>query len=317
MNNTDSQPRVLLLSAGGDLANLFADAALSGWECVPAKNSGQAAVLCQSKPCDIVVADESHYHKEGLEGIHWLTYQVRCPIVLVADVNARIVARAYGRGVSAWLPAKYVRAQPRLLHHTLERLLHCRRLQLRCEQSEQALEQCQHEVDRLVSLFRRAGKLDAEKHWYSQRHMLQRLAEEIARAGRHGTPLTVALGEAQLATPETADTDNSDLIDWTAGQIFQQKRRSDVAGQYGLRTFMLLMPHTTTRGGVSCCRRLQHQLEDIPSGPVPHRSLRAYFGLVSLSPQCETAQRLLRSAEEHLDRAKQNASNRIIADEAN
>jgi PleD family two-component response regulator len=35
--------------------------------------------------------------------------------------------------------------------------------------------------------------------WFSQRHMMERLEEEVARADRHGTPLSVILGETEGA----------------------------------------------------------------------------------------------------------------------
>ena len=82
--------------------------------------------------------------------------------------------------------------------------------------------------------------------WYNQRHMLERLDQEAARARRQGGDFTVVLAEVQGARREQlspAETDH--LATWTAARVTQAKRRSDVAGQYGPHGFMLLLPGAT------------------------------------------------------------------------
>jgi GGDEF domain-containing protein len=127
--------------------------------------------------------------------------------------------------------------------------------------------------------------------------MLQRLDEEVARARRHGGPLTVVLGEvhAGAAGREAA---------LAAERVGRAKRRCDVAGQYGLHGFMLLLPRGSEAEALGCCRRLRALLEQPPpGGPAP--PAHACFGVAAFSPAAATAQGLLSRAEERLEEARQ------------
>src|SRR5262249_6092500 len=132
-------------------------------------------------------------------------------------------------------------------------------------ESGAALQDCRRQVDRLVGLLWRTLPTGVLAGWLTQRHMLGRLPEELNRAQRHGTPLPLGPGEIHPASGDRAEASET-LASWTTDQITRGKRRCDVAGEYGLHGFMLLMVHTPKQGGVSCCRRLQALLEQ-PAHP--------------------------------------------------
>jgi diguanylate cyclase (GGDEF)-like protein len=126
--------------------------------------------------------------------------------------------------------------------------------------------------------------------------MLQRLEEEVARARRHGGPLAVVLGEVQPGEDVEAAL--------AAERVGRAKRRSDVAGRYGLHGFMVLLPRGTEAEALGCCRRLRALLErPAEGGPAP--PLRSWFGVAEFSPAAATAQALLSRAEERLEKARQ------------
>jgi diguanylate cyclase (GGDEF)-like protein len=139
-------------------------------------------------------------------------------------------------------------------------------------------------------------------NWFTQRHMLERLQEEVTRVKRHGGPLTVILGELLPKAREDADS-AYDLATWAAEQVGRRKRRSDVAGQYGPHGFMMVLPRTSEPGAVVFCERLRSLLEQDASplrGP-----LRAYFGVAAVDTEAGTTiTKLLRQAEERLEEAK-------------
>jgi PleD family two-component response regulator len=85
--------------------------------------------------------------------------------------------------------------------------------------------------------------------------------------------------------------------------VARAKRRCDVAGQYGLRGFLLLMVQTPHEGGAACCRRLRETLEEQAARDA-RRSLRVWFGLASYTPEAGTPQALLRLAEQNLEGAR-------------
>jgi GGDEF domain-containing protein len=315
MSTGEESRRLLVLSQADTLLdNLLSNQALDIWEKVLADSSAAAALLLQSNACDLLLVDESNYGQEGLEGLSWLARNCTLPIIFLADVPSVVVTRAYQCGTSVWLPRQQTLEQPALLTQALERSLFWSNLRRRERRTAQALDQCQRQIDRLVCLLWQTGPLDVTRGWYTHRHMLERLGEEVARASRHGNALTVALGEVQ--TPATFDSciQPAELVEWTADQVTRGKRRSDVAGQYGLHGFMLLMTHTPIAGGLHCCRRLQRQLEagvhqDPLRGPV-----RVYFGLSGFSCDSATPQRLLRCAEDNLEAAKLGLHERVVAE---
>jgi GGDEF domain-containing protein len=93
------------------------------------------------------------------------------------------------------------------------------------------------------------------------------------------------------------------LATWAAQRVGEVKRRCDVAGQYGLRGFMLLLPRGTAAEAEGACRRLRGVLErPAEGGPFP--PLHACFGTATLAAEADTVQGLLRRAEEGLERAR-------------
>jgi diguanylate cyclase (GGDEF)-like protein len=136
--------------------------------------------------------------------------------------------------------------------------------------------------------------------------MMERFNEEVARSERHGSALTLVLGELRTSGSAQATAEITTLMEtWAAEQISRAKRRADVSGQYGPNGFMLLLVHTTEQGATRFCQRLQSLLEQTPgtsSGP-PLPS-RAYFGVAGYGSHAFTPKMLLSRAEEVLDHAK-------------
>ena len=182
------------------------------------------------------------------------------------------------------------------------------------ERMHEQLTMSRRHLDRLVNLLWRTLPMEPNTNWFSQRHTLERLQEEISRTGRHGGPMTLALAEVQeeqaAEVPEVLP-----LEEWTANMIGKAKRRCDVAGSYGMQGFLLLMVHTPKNGGIICCRRLQGLLEKgaASADKGPRGPVRAYFGLASAPAENATAQNMLRHAEENLEAAKAGKDQGVVA----
>jgi diguanylate cyclase (GGDEF)-like protein len=312
MNVNQDRSRVLVVSsADAKWSNLFSGNGFTDWELVLADSFARAMLVQQSNACDILLADQTVLKGDGLDGLIWLLKQQHtlC-VILVGDFSVPLLDQAYQAGVSFWLPQERALQHPSLVSGILrqaQRWIGDRRANQRCQES---LEQSHKQVDRLVSLLWRTGQLDLEKHWYTYRHMLERLDEELARARRHQLELSVALGETEpVATDSETDTS---LMGWTAEQITYHKRRSDVVGQYGLQGFMVLMTHTPVQGGLNCCQRLKSRLEvheNAIRGPI-----KAVFGVAGFSPQVQSAEAILRKAEENLQAAKTGVNDGIVGE---
>jgi GGDEF domain-containing protein len=134
--------------------------------------------------------------------------------------------------------------------------------------------------------------------------MLERLSEEVSRCERHGTPLSLILGEVvvvPVAAGEADDRLEERVRGWISSLILKSKRRSDMAGQYGPSGFLALLPLTDAEGAEEFCRRLTgiQEAEPCPGLP-PSWQVRVGYGVASYSAEHSSAKNLLRVAEEHL-----------------
>ncbi|HYT91049.1 MAG TPA: diguanylate cyclase [Gemmataceae bacterium] len=312
---TDVERRRVLVAARSDagpaLRQLFASEPLTAWETVEADTFEQTRFLLQHTALDVLLIDEGLCAAEGMDGLTWLARERETPMVFLAADEADLLRAAYEHGASVCVSRGLSLGHPALLGAALRRAAQAADVLRAHSRRDDMLLHCRRQIDRLVTMLWRSVPTEHEQHWCSQRHVLMRLAEEIARSARHGGPLTVAVGELQASESEQVPVD---LTEWITERIASTKRRCDVAGQYGMHGFLLLMVNTGREGGVSCCQRLRKALEEaIPAAEGPRGPLRACFGIASLSGETRSSQSLLSSAEVALDAAKASPSDPIIA----
>jgi diguanylate cyclase (GGDEF)-like protein len=311
--------RRVLVAAGASeealLRALFTQAPLHGWDAIPAKSFEEARFVLQHSACDLLLVDEGLCQQQGADGLAWLASQRDVPVVFLARAAAEQITQAYVDGVNFWLPRDLALAHPSLMAAALERAAELTQLRRGQRAAGETVHQCRRQIDRLVGLLWRTIPMKPEQAWLTQRHMLERLQEEISRSERHGAPLTVALGEIRpVPALDDGRTAEPVLADWTTERITRAKRRCDVAGQYGLHGFMLLMVHTPSRGGFTCCRRLQQLLEAVPAvaNDGPRGPVRAYFGVAGFAEEAASAKSLLHCAEQRLETARTVEEDRLV-----
>lgn len=313
--------RRVLIAAGGSgrrqILELFGDAALEGWEALVATSFEEARFVLQHDACDVLLVDESLSGHDDWKDLSWLTNQRTVPVVLLAEPAPDRVIDALERGIHQWLPRELALRHADLLAAALHQGAMAADSHRQARLVDLGLQESRRQVSRLVNLLWETTPNDARTHWCSQRHMMERLQEEVTRSKRYGTPMSVALGEIQPASTELASS--SEAVEaWAAERVLRAKRRSDVAGRYGPHMFILLLAHTSEAGAAVCCRRLREVLEQPgePS-PLPPGGLRTHFGLATYSAATPTLQRLLSSAEQRLEEAKKAApGNGVIANGA-
>jgi GGDEF domain-containing protein len=308
--------RVLVAAAGAErvaLVDLFARGLVEGWEASEAESFEQARFLLQHDPCEVLLVDQSLYRPEDADAFNWLAGQQQAAVVFLAGDDPALLTEALQRGAGHWLPRTLALGHPALLAAVLS--LAAARSDLRRNHRllGEALQECRRQVRRLVALLWGMAPIETHPRWFTQRHMMDRLQEEIARTERHGTPLAVVLGEVRAGPEPDLPADAPQLTAWTAERITRSKRRTDVAGQYGPSGFILLLAHTPEAGAAVCCRRLQAALETTAGqAAAPPGPLQAYFGISSYSAARATAQSLLGHAEECLERAKADGDGQVM-----
>lgn len=306
----DEKRRVLLAAHKENraaLKSLFLDHHLDGWEVVEAESFTQARFVLQFDPCDVLLIHQDLVDAEGGQGLAWLVWNRNMPVVFLSGSGGEATTRAYELGASLCLAAGEALTHPLLLARVLDRALHWHETENGLRMTRERLNESRRHVDRLVNVMWRVNPTHGEVPWFTQRHMMERLQEELSRVERHQTPLTLALGELNLEQEGA-------LPNWAVEAIVRAKRRCDVAGQYGQNGFLILMVQTPKEGGLNCVRRLQkvieHPLEALAG---PHQPPRAYFGVTTTNEERRTAISLLRAAEEGLETARQLSPERIVA----
>lgn len=308
MSEPIQRRRVLLAAAEparGECRLLFQTNLLRDWEVIEADTLERARFLLQLDPCDVLLLDCSLYREGGSDDLSWLAGQRRAPVVLLGDGDAETVAEALRQGAHYWLPRELAVHHAAVLAAMLRQAAELGDLQRRGQETSAALEDTRRQVSRLVNLLWEAVPGEGRARWFTQRHMLERLEEEVIRSQRYGGSLAVVLGEVDVAeTARTGRGEAGQAATWIVDQISRIKRRCDVAGQYGLQGFMLLLPQTDESGATDCCQRLRSHLEQ-PAGKLgPFGPLHVHFGIACFSPAARSVKSLLCRAEEQLERER-------------
>ncbi len=303
MSESIQRRRVLIAaseSARIEYRSLFQREGLRDWEVVEAGSLERARFGLQLDPCEVLLLDGSLYPNDG-EGVEWLSGQRQTAVVFVA-YDAETVAEALRGGANYWLPVQLALSHAPVLAATLRQAFEFGEVQRRGQQTGEALEEARRQVRRLVNLLWEAVPGEGHARWYTQRYMLERLEEEVNRAQRYGGPLSVILGEveaeaASLGSDEEANGASRSVVE----RLSCFKRRCDVAGQYGLQGFMLLLPQTPADGAAGCCRRLRPLLEQPAEGHAGSGPLQVHFGVASYTEEVHSVKGLLSRAEEQLE----------------
>jgi PleD family two-component response regulator len=296
------------------MQGIFTQPPLECWEPIPAESFLQARFILQHHACEVAVVHEDLFHREGEQSLAWFAREPQVPVVFLTSYRAETMTRANSQGVTSSMPRDLSLAQPDLLAVALDRAVQLGESTRRKQQMHDQLTMTRRHVDRLVNLLWRTLPMEPNTSWFSQRHTLERLQEEISRTSRHGGPMTLALAEVH-EKPASEASKASPLEEWTANLVGKAKRRCDVAGSYGMQGFLLLMVHTPRSGGIVCCRRLQQLLEQGVASPDkgPRGPVRAFFGLASAPAENASAQSMLRLAEENLEAAKAGKDHGVVA----
>lgn len=292
--------RLLLVASDGPRAHLRGLLADARWELVEASAIEQACFVQEVQPCDVVLLDEGLAIPGRGEALAWLAGQVLAPLVLIARSEVEVVLHALRHGAT-WIPSDLAQLHPDLLLGFLDQAHWRGRQRQQANATLAQLRTCHARVDRLLDLLWEAVPGDGPTRWFSQRHMLERLDEEVARTRRRGGTFSLILGKLHVDGTERLEAEYAQRLGgWMARQIGHHKRRCDVAGQYGLGGFMLLLPRASVHEALGACRRLGNVLTHEAHDGLPRA--HASFGLAAVPADMPSVQVLLRRAEERLER---------------
>jgi len=163
------------------------------------------------------------------------------------------------------------------------------------------------QADALVEL----SRTDPLTRLRNQRAFEERLAEEVARAGRYGGPLSLLLADVDglKAVNDGGGHQAGNLaLRAVADALRMDARQTDLAARIGGDEFALLAPNTVTSEAVALGDRIRSLVAE-----QGHAGITISVGVATLDAKQSDAEALLHSADAALYEAKHRGRNQVVA----
>jgi len=157
---------------------------------------------------------------------------------------------------------------------------------------------------------------------YNRRYMASHLDNLMASAAAAGKPLAFVIMDIDYfkAVNDTYGHDVGDeVLREFAHRIGANIRGIDLACRYGGEEFVVVMPETDAAFAFTVAERLRKSVETTPIeiSRAPYSlTITISIGIAALEGEGDTAEALLRRADQALYSAKRNGRNRVVADAA-
>ncbi|HEY7724337.1 MAG TPA: diguanylate cyclase [Anaeromyxobacteraceae bacterium] len=193
-------------------------------------------------------------------------------------------------------------------------------VQLRIKSLQDDLRAAQRELERLSIT---DGLTGINNH----RHFQARLREEVSRAQRYGSPLSLVmldLDHFKEVNDRWGHPFGDQVLRGTAELIRQALRDVDLCARYGGEEFAVLLPETPPQGAVLVARRIRRQVSErvyaldgargSGGGSPKELQVTCSAGVASYpSPGATTPETLVRRADEALYQAKESGRNAVFS----
>ena len=269
----------------------------------------EALIRAKGGDYDLVIPSLSLDRQDGLRfcaTLRSLDTTRQTPLLVIVDEgDMKRLVRALDIGVNDYLmrPVERselvarVRTQLRRKRYA-DRLRHSLQLSL-----EMAI------TDQLTGLFNR-------------RYMSRHLSTLISNAAATAKPVSFLILDIDFFKKinDTYGHDvGDDVLREFANRVSHNVRGIDLACRYGGEEFVVVMPDTDMTFAYMVAERLRQSVADIPfniSVPPGQIAVTISIGVTASEGQADTAEALLRRADQALYRAKRDGRNRVVADAA-
>jgi diguanylate cyclase (GGDEF)-like protein len=168
---------------------------------------------------------------------------------------------------------------------------------------------------RLLEQLRHAADIDQVTGSHNHRHLQERLRQEVARAARNKSPLSVLMLDLDDFKPindKYGHADGDRVLRETARTIRSVVRANDIVARYGGDEFVVVMPDTTEEGAQEVARRvivgIRERRHEMSGGELA--SVGVSGGLAMYPENGRTATLLLQAADSAMYTAKRARSGR-------
>lgn len=183
------------------------------------------------------------------------------------------------------------------------------------EFQKREMEKANAEMERVNARLEALATQDGLTGLKNHRAFQDRLAEEVARARRYDTPLSLIILDVdhfKQYNDTFGHPAGDQVLLQVAETLREAVRENDYAARYGGEEFVLILPQTNTAGAVEIAERCRVALEE---AVWQHRSVTASLGVASLLPGHRDGISLLTDADRLLYQAKSEGRNQVAAPE--
>jgi diguanylate cyclase (GGDEF)-like protein len=162
----------------------------------------------------------------------------------------------------------------------------------------------------LMQQIRRMADTDALTGLANRRMFERSLAQEIARAQRHGETVTLMMMDIdnfKKLNDTYGHQVGDDVLRATGVTLSERSRPFDIAARYGGEEFAVILPSCTSKESLVVAERFRSALGDMP-GPV---AITASAGVATFPTHAATADALLKAADEALYESKRMGRDRV------
>jgi len=167
----------------------------------------------------------------------------------------------------------------------------------------------------LMQMLSQRAQLDGLSGLWNRAYFDAQWEAEVARATRHGHPLSLALLDIDhfKSINDTYGHPAGDAVIQTVAEVFQAGiRQSDVACRYGGEEFALIMPATPPDEAGKLCERIREFVEAMRFPRHPERTVTISIGVAGSPGGCTlTADQWIEAADKCLYHAKKSGRNRV------
>ena len=153
---------------------------------------------------------------------------------------------------------------------------------------------------------------------WNRRHLRRVLNQEIERARTFSIPLSILvydIDDFKQINDRFGHGIGDVVLSELCGAVQNSLRPTDVHARHGGDEFVVLLPHTDLAGARSVAERLLAEVSELTVAADEEGAIRCSIsaGVVELQRDGETAETLLRRADEQLYRSKRSGKNRYTA----
>jgi two-component system, cell cycle response regulator len=223
------------------------------------------------------------------------------PLLVLVDDEPHIMLKALEMGINDYMNV------PIDKNEMLVRV----RTQIRRKKYQEALKsQYQMSISMAIT--------DALTGLYNRHYLNTHLANMVKQAHKNGKDLALMIMDMDhfKMVNDTYGHDVGDMIlKQLAKIIINRSRSAELAARFGGEEFIVLMPETDAQSAIIAAKRMCESVETTPftintAGEIIHKTVS--IGVSSLHPDGDSAESLLKRADEALYEAKRSGRNRIV-----